>query len=255
MIDQCALLKDRFAILDPPSVDDNPPDASLWRNGFTTPWAACYYPWLSVPDPLGIDGLLRSVPPSGHVAGIFSRVDKATGVHKPPANEIVEGAENVTRAVDDALHGLMNDDQINVIRAFQGRRVRVAGARTVSNTVAWRYVNVRRLFIAIERSIRMNLQWIVFEANNPRLWLQIDRVVRSFLESLWTRGFLDGESREAAYSVTCDATTNPPSETDNGRVICQVGALPPWPAEFVVVRIGITDGGIEMLTPAEAQVA
>jgi len=38
-------------------------------------------------------------------------------------------------------------------------------------------------------------------------------------------------------------------------VICEIGVLPPWPAEFVIVRIGITEGGVEALTPAEAQVA
>jgi phage tail sheath protein FI len=226
-----------------------------WRGEFNSSYAGCYYPWLVIPDPLQLEGIVRSIPPSGHMAGIFARVEQTTGVHKPPANEIVEGAEDVVTSLGDIVHGLLNDEQVNVIRPFSGRRVRVAGGRTVSDAPAWRFLNVRRLFIAIERSVRMNLQWIAFEPSNPGLWLQVDRVMRSFLEGLWMRGLLDGDTRDAAYSVTCDATTNPGPETDNGRVICEIGVLPPWPAEFVTVRIGITEGGVEMLTPAEVQVA
>lgn len=255
MVDQCTLLKDRIAILDSPSESEDPEAAKEWRSQFDSPYAACYYPWLLVPDRLQPEGLVRAVPPCGHIAGIFARVEHTTGVHKPPANEVVEGAEDVTATLEDLEHGLLNDEQVNVIRSYRGRRIRVAGARTVSSNSTWRFVNVRRLFIAIERSIRMNLQWIVFEPSSPALWLQIDRVVRSFLEGLWMHGFLDGETRDAAYSVICDASTNPPSETDNGRVTCEIGVLPPWPAEFIIVRIGITEGGVEMLAPAEAYVA
>jgi phage tail sheath protein FI len=255
MVAQCVMLKDRMAVLDPPSPNDGPTEAQAWRNSFQTSFAACYYPWVRVPDPLGSPGALRTMPACGHIAGIFARVEKLVGVHKPPANEILQGVQDVAMEVDDIIHGLLNDEDVNVIRPTRGRQVRVLGDRTTSETDDWRYVNVRRLFIAMERSFRAQLQWTVFEPGNPALWRGIDRAVRSFMDSLWLRGFLDGASREAAYTVICDATTNPPSETDNGRVICEIGALPPWPAEFVIVRIGITEGGVEMLSPAEAQVA
>lgn len=255
MVAQCVQLKDRMAVLDPPLPEGGRIQAKQWRDSFQTPFAACYYPWVRVPDPLANPGALRTIPPCGHIAGVFGRVEKLVGVHKPPANEILQGVEDVSMEVDDIIHGLLNDEDVNVIRPTRGRQVRVLGARTTSETDDWRYVNVRRLFIALERSIRVQLQWTVFEPGNPALWARIDRVVRSFLDGLWQRGFLDGDSREAAYTVTCDATTNPPSETDNGRVICEIGALPPWPAEFVVVRIGITEGEVEMLSPAEAQIA
>jgi len=255
MIAQSILHRDRVTLLDAPSPLDSRAALKDWRNGFRTPFAACYYPWIRVPDPLGNPGALRSIPACGHMAGIFGRVEQLVGVHKPPANEIIQGVEDVTIEVDDIMHGLLNDEDVNVIRPSHGRQVRVLGARTTSETNDWRYINVRRLFIAMERSVRSQLQWTVFEPANPALWSRIHRVVSSFLEGLWLRGFLDGDSREAAYSVICDATTNPPSVTDGGKIVCEIGALPPWPAEFVVVRIGITEGGVEMLAPAEAQIA
>lgn len=254
MVSQCVLLKDRIAILDCPGKHDDREKATVWRTQFNSSYAACYYPWLLVPDLLQIEGMLRAIPPSGHVAGIYARVEHATGVHKPPANEVVEGVEDVSVMVDDTVQGLLNDAQVNLINPYRGRRVRVAGARTGSDDRAWMFVNVRRLFIAIERSIRVKLQWIAFEPARQDLWQQVDRVVRSFLEDLWRRGLLDGASREEAYSVTCDETTNPESERDKGVVLCEIGVLPPWPAEFVVMRIGITEGAVEMFAPAEVEV-
>jgi len=255
MVGQCEELGDRMAILDLPCPEMTAEEAIKWRSKFNSSFAACYFPWLRVPDPLQGNGFVRSVPPSGHVAGVYARVEQMVGVHKPPANEVLDGAEDVTIAASDQLHGLLNDGQVNVIRAYPGRNIRIAGARTSCAETRWLFVNVRRLFIVIERTIRINLNWIVFEANSPALWRQVDRVVRALLEDLWQRGFLDGASREEAYTVRCDASTNTQADTDAGRLVCEIGVLPPWPAEFVVLRVGITEGGVEMGIPAEAQVA
>lgn len=245
LIQHCESLKDRMVVLDPP---DRAMTAEVlaWRNNFTSKYAALYYPWLLAPDPLEVEGLLRAVPPSGHVAGIYARGDQSVGVHKPPANEVVEAINDVRTQVDDVVHGVLNDQGVNVIRPYSGRGIRVAGARTLSRDLEWRYVNVRRLMTMIEEAIDEATQWTVFEPNNPDLWLDIDRVVRSFLDALWRRGMLDGATAEEAYFVRCDETTNPPEETHAGRVICLVGVQPPWPAEFVVVRIGKTQGGTEI---------
>jgi hypothetical protein len=248
MIAQCEDLKDRVAILDmPPGVSDVQA-ALAWRNAFDTKYAALYLPWLKVPDTLRLGGeLLRQVPPSGHVAGVYARVDRRTGVHKPPANEVLEGVQDVTLSLDDIAHGMLNERAVNVIRPYPGRGMRVAGARTLSSDALWRYINVRRLLIMIEESIEEQLQWVVFENNHPDLWRELSRIVRSFLDDLWRRGMLDGATAEQAYTVTCDETTNPPVETDQGRLICQIGVLPPWPAEFVVVRIGKTEYGTQII--------
>lgn len=254
LIAHCEQLKDRVAILDTPLINPGPPEVQLtpelaeaWRKDYDTKYAALYFPWLRVPDPLRLEGGLRSVPPSGHIAGIYAKGDRSVGVHKPPANEELEGVKDVQIAIDDIAHGALNDVGINVIREYRGRGVRVAGARTMSSDADWRYVNVRRLLIMIEETIDEQTQWTVFEPNNPDTWRAIDRVTRSFLDRLWRRGMLDGATAAEAYSVRCDGTTNPPEEIEQGRTICEVGVLPPWPAEFVVVRIGKSQGGTEIL--------
>lgn len=256
LIAHCEKLKDRIAVLDTPPFDPDsgieltPELAQAWRNNFDTKYGALYFPWLRVPDALNLEGLLRSVPPSGHVAGIYARGDRRVGVHKPPANEELEGVKDVQVTLEDIDHGALNDRGVNVIRPYRGRGVRVAGARTLNISPEWRYVNVRRLLIMIEEAIDEQTQWTVFEPNNRDLWSDIERVARSFLETIWRRGMLDGATPEEAFSVRCDETTNPESETDVGRVICEIGVLPPWPAEFVVVRIGKTEGGTEILEEA-----
>lgn len=253
LIAHCEKLKDRIAVLDMPLFDPasgvelTPELARTWRNNFDTKYGAIYYPWLRVPDALNLEGLLRSVPPSGHVAGIYARGDRRVGVHKPPANEELEGVKDVQVKLEDIEHGDLNDRGINVIRPYRGRGVRVAGARTLDDSPEWRYVNVRRLLIMIEEAIDEQTQWTVFEPNNRDLWRDIERVARSFLETLWRRGMLDGATPEEAFFVRCDESTNPQAEIDVGRVTCEIGVLPPWPAEFVILRIGKTEGGTEVL--------
>jgi phage tail sheath protein FI len=247
LVSHCERFKNRVAILDTRLEDVSPQAVVAWRHEFDSTYAALYWPWLRVPDPFGAAGALLAVPPSGHVAGIYARVETAVGAHKPPANELLETARDVTAPVDDILHGYLNDNRVNVIRAVPGRGLRVAGARTLSSDTDWMYINVRRLLIMIERAIDAQTQWLVFEPNNPGLWRDVERVVRSFLNRIWQQGMLEGATAEQAFQVTCDETSNPTAESEAGRLITLVGVQPPWPAEFVVVRIGKTESGIEIL--------
>jgi phage tail sheath protein FI len=240
-------LRYRFAILDAGGERSDPRQANAWRKLFSeTSFAALYYPWILVDDPLRITGLVRAVPPSGHIAGIYARSDRRRGVHKPPMNEVLEAVSDVRFAIDDTDHGELNDNNVNAIRVMPGRGVRVMGARTLWRDILLRYVNVRRLLSMIEKALEQSLNWTVFEPNNPQLWGEIDRLVRSFLESLFRSGMLDGITSEEAYFVRCDEKTNPPSETELAHVICEVGIQPPYPAEFVVVTIGITKDGVQI---------
>ncbi|MBV9960431.1 MAG: phage tail sheath family protein [Acidobacteria bacterium] len=251
LVSHCARLRDRFAILDSRPQDLTPELALAWRReklvGEQMKYAAFYFPWLLVPDPLQLEGLLlRAVPPSGHLAGIYARGDLRVGVHKPPANQEIVGAKDVSVPVSEVEHGELNERGINALREYRGRGLRVGGARTLSDETLWRYINVRRLLTMIEEAIDEQTQWTVFEPNNPDLWREVDRAARTFLRDLWRRGMLDGATAEDAFFVRCDETTNPPSETDAGRMTCEIGVLPPWPAEFVVIRIGLTEGGTEI---------
>lgn len=243
LIQHCTQQRDRVAILDSRPVDKLPQAVIEWRSRFDTSYAALYYPWIRVPRP---DGGLITVPPSGYVAGIYARGDIEIGVHKPPANFAMEDVKDVAYAIDEIIHGVLNEKQVNVLRAYPGRGIRIGGAVTLSSDTLVRYINVRRLLLMIAESIDENTQWTVFEPNNPELWAEIARSARTFLDGIWRAGMLDGATAEEAYSVRCDATTNPPEDTERGLLQCEIGVLPPYPAEFVIVRIGKTDGGTDI---------
>ncbi|HEX7317562.1 MAG TPA: phage tail sheath C-terminal domain-containing protein [Pyrinomonadaceae bacterium] len=259
LIAHCEKARYRVAVLDVPNQLERPgsnspdgrgllPEGAIgWRRDFNhTSMAALYYPWLLVDDPLRLGGrLVRAVPPSGHVAGVYARRDRSRGVHQPPANEVAEGVMDVLYPVSDIEHARLNDEGVNALRPFAGRGIRVFGARTLDDVI--RFVNVRRLLLMIEKAIDQGTQWTVFEPNNHVLRREIDRVVRSYLHTLYRRGMLDGRTPDEAYFVKCDEATNPPEEVERGRVLCQIGVQPPLPAEFVVVLIGKTHDAVEVL--------
>ncbi len=237
IIAHCEKTADRLAILDTPP-DLNPQQVKNWRmnvTGFDSSYAAMYYPWIEVNDPVTNRPMV--VPPSGHVAGVWSRSDNTRGVHKAPANEVLQGvtglAYNCTKGEQDVL----NPNGVNCIRAFPGMGIRVWGARTLSSNPSWRYINVRRLFNYVEKSIERGTQWIVFEPNEPKLWGRIKRDVGAFMKTVWSSGALFGNSPDQAFYVRCDEELNPPESRDLGRLIIEIGMAPVKPAEFVIFRI------------------
>jgi phage tail sheath protein FI len=243
MISHCENMGDRMAILDaPPSL--LPQEILEWRMntaGYDSKMSALYYPWIETMDPLTNRPI--SIPPSGHVAGLWCRVDESRGVHKAPANEVVMGANGLEFQVTQAEQGGLNKVGINCIRAFPGRGIRVWGARTLSSDPEWRYINVRRLFNYISESIMSGTQWSVFEPNDEFLWLQLRNAVSSFLTRTWRSGALFGNSPTQAFFVKCDAETNPPDVIEAGQVVCEVGIAPVKPAEFVIFRLSQFSGG------------
>lgn len=233
MITHCELLRDRFAIL------DVPPGAGYeqvlqWRRQFDSAFAAFYFPWLVVP---GDRRRRRTVPPSAFVAGVYARSDELHGVHKPPANEIIEGIIDLDVILNDAHLGLLNHEQINSIKYVATRGLRIWGARTISSDPDWRYVNVRRIFNALRRALDHGTQWVAFEPNTPTLWGNVERNVKVFLEKLWRQGYFQGDSPELGFYVRCDESTNSNHTIDAGILICEIGIAPVKPAEFIVFRI------------------
>jgi len=243
MIAHCELMGDRVAILDaPPGL--NAQQVREWRvdkAGYDSKYAALYWPWLKVFDPLTSQGV--HVPPSGHMAGIWARNDDTRGVHKAPANEVVRGALALELQITRGEHDQLNPSGINCIRAFPGRGIRVWGARTLSSDPAWRYLNVRRLFNYVEESILEGTQWVVFEPNDLNLWQRVKRTLNAFLVRTWRDGALFGATPGEAFYVKCDAETNPPEVIDAGQLVVEVGIAPVKPAEFVVFRIAQFSGG------------
>jgi phage tail sheath protein FI len=243
MIAHCERLGDRVAILDPPP-NATPQEIKDWRMniaGYDSSYAALYYPWIQVDDPI----LNRPIyiPPGGHVAGIWARNDNTRGVHKAPANEVVLGATGLAYNTTKGEQDTLNPNGVNCIRAFPGRGIRVWGARTLSSNPSWRYINVRRLFNFVEKSIENGTQWVVFEPNDMMLWARVRRDVGAFLSTVWSSGALFGASPTQAFYVKCDEELNPSESRDLGRLIIEIGMSPVKPAEFVIFRISQWAGG------------
>jgi hypothetical protein len=246
LIAHCELMADRFAIL------DSDPGAPLYGSGSieeqrrgldsTRGYAAVYGPWLrTVPANSGPPIL---VPPSGHVAGIFARSDNNRGVFKAPANEIVNDAIGVERRISLIDQGQLNLQGINIVQVFQdGGRPTLWGARTTATDTNWQYVSTRRLFLFLEESIQDGIRWAVFEPNNLSLWQKLKRTLTDFLTTQWRDGALFGAKAEDAFYVRIDEVLNPFSEQQLGRLHIEIGLRPAYPAEFIIVRIGIWDGG------------
>jgi phage tail sheath protein FI len=237
IIAHCERAADRVAILDcPPNM--NPQQINKWRMdtaGYDSSYATLYYPWIQVMDP--VTNASKYIPPSGHMAGIWARTDNTRGVHKAPANEVVGGATGLAYNTTKGEHDVLNPNGINVIRAFPGMGIRVWGARTLTSNPSWRYLNVRRLFNYVEKSIERGTQWIVFEPNEPMLWGQIVRDVGAFLGTVWAQGALFGTTPDAAFYVKCDEELNPSATRDLGQLYIEIGMCPVKPAEFVIFRI------------------
>lgn len=235
LIAHCENLTSRFAVLDAP-LDCTAVDAlNTHRSAYDTSYAALYAPWVQVYDPL----LKRPtyLPPSGSVCGIYARVDIERGVHKAPANEIVKGCTGLAVQYNEAEQGKLNPNGVNLIRAIPGQGIRVWGARTCSSDGNWKYVNVRRLFIFLEESIRANTGWVVFEPNDESLWSRVKGTISLFLETQRRNGALMGSTPDQAYYVNVGTATMTQDDILNGRLICEIGVAPVRPAEFVIFRI------------------
>lgn len=235
LVAHCENLASRFAVLDMPREAKKIEDIVAHRDMFDSNYAALYHPWLTVFDPL--DKRNIAIPPSGSVIGIYARSDNERGVHKAPANEVVKACVGLDCNFNKGEQDILNPKGVNLIRVFPGMGIRVWGARTATSDASWKYVNVRRLFIFIEESIKANTNWAVFEPNDETLWVRVKRTIEVFLTGLWRNGSLAGTSTGEAFFVNVDRTTMSQDDIDNGRLICVIGVAPVKPAEFVIFRI------------------
>jgi phage tail sheath protein FI len=242
--DHCQAMHDRFAILDSirgampgNGIRDQLADVRS-EKGFV----ALYYPWIVARNPL--TGKNELLPPSGHIAGVYARTDAKRGVHKAPANANIAGALGVERRLTDDEQAPLNLLGINVLRVFPGQsQPMVWGARTTATDRNWQYINIRRLFLFLEESIEEGIHWAIFEPNDLKLWQKLKRTITEFLTRVWRDGALFGATAEAAFYVRIDEALNPPSTRALGRLYIEIGVTPTYPAEFIILRIGIWQGG------------
>ncbi|MDH5359573.1 MAG: phage tail sheath subtilisin-like domain-containing protein [Gammaproteobacteria bacterium] len=235
LISHCERMRYRVAVLD--SVNGHiQSNIREYRSTFDSSRAALYYPWVKTFDP--VTERYIYVPPSGPVTGIYARNDVERGVHKAPANEVVRTSGGLEFLLNKAQQEVLNPLGVNCLRFFEGRGYRIWGARTLSSDPEWKYLNVRRYFAFLERSVERGTQWAVFENNGEALWENVRRTIEDFLYNEWSQKHLAGSKPDQAYFVRCDRTTMNQNDLDNGRLICLIGIAPLRPAEFVIFRIG-----------------
>ena len=234
LVGHCENLKSRFAVIDMPADMYKTSDLIGYRGMIDSTYAAMYHPWIEVFD--RSSNKSDYIPPSGAVMGVYSRTDQNRGVHKAPANETVFCSGLKTNYTKDE-QDMLNPEGINLIRALPGQGIRIWGARTASSNASFKYVNVRRLFIYVEESIKANTNWVVFEPNDATLWQRVELSISGFLDGLWRNGMLAGDSPATSYFVEIGPTTMSRDDINNGRLICNIGIAPSKPAEFVIFRV------------------
>lgn len=201
-------------------------------------YAAIYAPWVVVPDPIANNRPL-TLPPMGHVAGVFARVDSTKNVAKAPAGTVdgqLKGISGLEAVFTEPQRDILYQNKINALISSRAHGLAVWGARTISNQSEWRYINVVRTFQFVEQSVWLNTQWIVFENNNAALRLRISGQLQSFLQRLYVNQYFRGNRPSEAFSITVDESNNPPESVDAGKVIIDIGLAVNKPAEFVNFR-------------------
>lgn len=254
MIAQCERLQYRVALIDPPDnlqigqVQRWPGNNALVSKP-SSRFAAIYYPWLMAPNSQQPGGLTRSVPPSGYVAGAYAQTDLTYGVQRPPANVELQYVVDVEQAISDLQQENLNLNNINAIRAFPGRGIRVWGARSLAapGDEDWRFIHVRRLMSAIEETLQLSSRWAVFQNNNDALRSSLTHSLTALLTGIWAKGGLQGKKPADAFYVKCDATNNPQAVIDLGQLICEVGIAIAAPMEFLVFEIRQDASGAQIL--------
>ena len=244
ILDHCENAQDRFAILDSRQTDTLT-KAAIQGGTRDSSYGAIYYPWIDVGEKDDTGGPVY-LPPSGHIAGVYARVDTERGVHKAPANAVIRGALDVQTLVSKQGQAGLNPEDINVIRRFDGN-ITIWGAHTLAGKedAEWRYISTRRLFNFLRESIDEGTGWVVFEPNAPELWSKIRRNISAFLTTVWASGALLGATPEQAFYVRCDETTNPEEVRELGQVVTEIGVAVVKPAEFVIFRISQWSGAAQ----------
>lgn len=231
---------------------DTPPDSDLaalatWAADLSvSSYGAVYYPYIHIGDPgANTQGATKLVPPGGAVAGIYAHTDASRGTWKAPAGLTtrVSGAVSTERRLTNDDLETLNSSHINAIRHAPGAGFVVWGARTLKLSQADKYVPIRRHLNWLRQTLNKSTEWAVFEPNDEVLWSTLESSIGSFLNGVWQRGGLRGESPEEAFYVKSDADLNTTSTIEAGIVNVEIGVALQYPAEFVVIKLSQWEGG------------
>lgn len=243
LIDYVTARGDAFAVLEVPMGLEvkGARDYVVEEAKLSTEFGAIYYPYIQVSDPIGLGkNPTKLIPPSGHIIGAIARTDNSVGVWRAPAGTDVKllGTIGLEYNISDADQDILNPENINAIRAFDGEGICIWGTRTLSSG-EYKYIPVRRLVNFIEQSLKANMLWTTFKPNDEKLWGMIKSSVEGFLSTIWAQGGLKGASASEAFFVKCDAELNTPDVIDQGITYVDIGIAPQKPAEFIVFRISL----------------
>ena len=211
-------------------------------------YGALYYPWIKILDPNGTgNNPFKWIPPTGHVMGVYARVESNRGIWKAPAGDeaSVMGALDVEYRLSDAEHtDLVKNGSVNGVRAVPRAGIVVDSSRTLSTDTRWLYVNVRLLFNYVKSSLKLGLSWVRQEPNRDTLWNVVKfGSVTPFLMGLWKQGAFGTGTPEQVFTVICDATNNPPDQVDQGNFKLEVYFYPSKPAETIIIIVGQQPSG------------
>lgn len=243
-----------FMIVDPNPTVNTPAAMATEISGTAFPnsdHAAVYFPWIKIADPLN-GGKLRTVAPSGTMAGLYARTDSNRGIWKAPAGTeaTLTGVQAMNYPLTDPENGFLNPLGANCLRIFPVYGAVSWGARTLNGAdqlaSEYKYVPIRRLALYIEESLYRGLKWAVFEPNDEPLWAQIRLNVGAFMQNLFRQGAFQGQKRDQAYFVKCDRETTTQNDINLGIVNVWVGFAPLKPAEFVILYLQQIAGQIEV---------
>jgi hypothetical protein len=245
----CENRGDVLFLVDPP-IGLRPQQAIDWHNGLlyddldhaiNSSYGALYWSWLRIFDQFSAEE--RWVPPSGHVAGIFSRTAQNTEVWFAPAGlkrgrilTALAVEYNPTQSERDLLYGSGNS--VNPIVNFAQEGIVIFGQRTLQRSpTALDRVNVRMLMIYIKKNLTSILRQFIFEPNDRTLWAQVFTVVNPFLSEIAARRGLTG------YKVVVDASNNTPERIDRNELWVSVFLQPTKSVEFIVLNMAVLKTG------------
>lgn len=248
LIEICEKRKDCMAILDCPyetvvnNRSNEPEDLTEWRKGIgryvvdnlneNTSYASLYGNWIEIYDQY--NKKYRWIPVAGHVAGIYAHTDDVTdpwwapaGLNRAILNSVRRLAWNPKMGDRDMLY----KNGINPIVSFAGQGKVVWGQKTMlDKSSAFNRVNVRRLFIVLEKAISTAAKYFLFEPNDEITRAQLKSMVEPFLRDVKARrGVYD-------YKVICDETNNTPERIDRNELWATILIKPTRVAEFIVLQ-------------------
>lgn len=239
LIDYCETRKDRFAIISVPEGYSYTEAIDYKRNVLlrNSNRAAIYYPHLKVVDPVTENEI--NFPAVAHMAGIYARTDSVKNVSKAPAGTVdgrISFATGLEVELTPQQAGFVNQANVNNLVSWSYTGLVAWGARTLETNGDFPYIQMRRLFMFVEKSVFNSTQGYVFESNTAGLRAAIKLQIEAFLLGLHRSGHFAGNSPAQSFFVVCDSSNNPQAAIDQGQLVVDVGIAPTKPAEFIIFR-------------------